>query len=138
MRFVVLSLLVCLVIGTAAVYAQEAEVLEPVGARPIDLEAAPRPVAQATRAAGPIVLDGVLDEADWHQADSISSFYQAQPYPGYPASERTVVRILYDDQYLYIGVICYDSQPDNLTVMSLEQDFTTRDNDLFGLTLDSP
>ena len=136
MRIVLVSLMVGLLMA-GGVYGQEAGPVGPAGVRPIDLEAAPRPTAQATRAAGRVVLDGVLDEADWHRADSISGFYQAQPYPGYPASERTVVRILYDDEYLYIGAICYDSKPDELTVMGLEQDFSTRDNDLFGLTLDT-
>ena len=127
--------MLCLLVG--AVYGQEAGALEPAGARPIDLEAAPRPAAQATRTSSQIVLDGVLDEPDWQAADSVTGFIQAQPYPGYPASEPTVVRILYDDQYLYIGAVCYDSEPDDLTVMSLEQDFSTRDSDLFGFTLDT-
>ena len=135
MRIAVLSLLMGLLVGTSVVFGQE--VSGPVAGSPVDPEAVPRPAAQATRAAGPMVLDGVLDEADWHRADSVTGFIQTQPDPGHPASEPTVVRILYDDQYLYIGAICYDSKPDELTVMSLEQDFSTRDNDLFGMTLDT-
>ncbi len=77
MRFIVLCLMLCLLVG--AVYGQEAGALEPAGARPIDLEAAPRPAAQATRTSSQIVLDGVLDEPDWQAADSVTGFIQAQP-----------------------------------------------------------
>ena len=36
------------------------------------------------------------------------------------------------DEYLCVGAVCYDSRPDELTVMGLEQDFSTRDANLFG------
>ena len=132
MRVAILSLLMSWLMGTMATFGQE--ISGPVAVSPVDPEAVPRPGAQATRAAGALVLDGVLDEAAWHRADSVTGFIQTPPYPGYSASEPTVVRILYDDQYLYIGAICYASKPEDLTVMSLEQDFSTRDNDLFGMT----
>ena len=64
---------------------------------PVDLEAAPRPVTEARRAAGPIAVDGKLDEAVWLDAIPITDFVQSQPDPGMPPTERTVVRVLYDD-----------------------------------------
>ncbi len=106
----------------------------------IDPETAPRPLAFGVRAAGEIKLDGRLDEAAWHDAIPISEFIQSQPRAGYPATEPTVVRILYDDRNLYVGAICYDSEPDRLTVTSLERDFpggSTRDMDIFAVTLDT-
>ncbi len=107
------------------------------GSMPVDPEHAPRPVAHAARAArtGDIAIDGRLDEADWAAAEPITEFVQALPRTGYPASERTVVRVLYGDDALYIAAFCYDSHP--VTVMSLEQDYETHDSDVFGVTLDT-
>ncbi|HSW28262.1 MAG TPA: DUF5916 domain-containing protein, partial [Longimicrobiales bacterium] len=104
---------------------------------PIDVEAAPRPEARATRAAGPVVVDGMLDEAAWGAAPVLDRFIQARPDRGLPASERTEVRILYDDQALYIGVELWDREPDKLTIPSLEQDFDSSNSDVFGITLDT-
>lgn len=102
-----------------------------------DPEAVPRPVTRAVRAAGKIAVDGVLDEADWFQAPVVSDFVQSQPRPGYPASERTVVRVLYDSHFIYVGAICYDSEPDRIVSVGLDQDFSTRDSDVFGVALDT-
>ena len=102
-----------------------------------DPQAMPRPSVRAVRIDAPLTLDAYLDEPAWQRADSVTGFTQYQPEPGAPASEPTVVRILYDDDYLYIGVVCYDAEPEKLTVPSLDQDFSTRDSDLFGLTLDT-
>ncbi len=103
----------------------------------IDVEAAPRPVAVAARATSPIVLDGVLDEAAWANAQVLSNFIQARPDAGMPSTERTEARILYDDKYLYIGVELYDREPNKLVIPSLEQDFESGNSDIFGITFDT-
>jgi hypothetical protein len=104
---------------------------------PVDVEAAPRPEARATRTTGPITLDGVLDEAAWAAAPVISGFVQARPDRGHPASERTEVRILYDDHAVYFGAELWDREPDKLVIPSLEQDFETGNSDIFGISLDT-
>ena len=48
-----------------------------------------------------------------------------------------MVRILYDERNLYVGAICYESEPDRITVTSLERDFATLDSDVFGISLDT-
>ncbi len=68
----------------------------------------PRPVARGSRRTGPIAIDGRLDDAAWAAAQPITQFTQQQPDEGRPASERTEVRILYDDQALYIGARMYE------------------------------
>lgn len=105
-----------------------------------DPEAYPRPSATATRAPVPPVIDGVLDEEAWEAAEPITDFIQSQPEPGRLARERTEVRILYDDGALYVGAICYDSDPDAYVIQSMERDFpslSTRNADIFGFTLDT-
>ncbi len=105
--------------------------------QPIDPNRALRPSIRARLTATPIDVDGILDEPGWQLADSTTGFTLNLPRVGYPASERTVVRILYDDERLYIGATMYDSEPDRLTISGLEQDFQTHNSDLFGLSIDT-
>ena len=70
----------------------------------------PPPLAVAARATGRITLDGRLDEPDWQAALPARDFRQAQPNEGQPATQRTEVRFLYDDDALYIGARMYDTQ----------------------------
>jgi hypothetical protein len=107
------------------------------GPRPIDVEAAPRPVATATRARTPIVVDGVLDEAAWSDAPVLGGFVQSRPDRGLPATYPTAVRILYDDENLYVGAELTDPEPERLVIPSLEQDFESGNSDIFGITLDT-
>ena len=86
---------------------------------------------------GEITIDGMVNEAAWMRADSITEFYQTQPNPGYLATEQTVVRILYDEDYLYVSAILYDSDPSGIIITSLEQDFESQDNDCFAIMLDT-
>lgn len=105
---------------------------------PVDPLAQPRPSLEAHRATGTIELDGVLDEADWAQADTTDAFWiQIQPDPGFPFQEPTVVRVVYDDRNLYVGAELYDSHPDRLTVPGIEQDYRTESSDIFGFALDT-
>ncbi|MBI4539930.1 MAG: carbohydrate binding family 9 domain-containing protein [Gemmatimonadetes bacterium] len=107
---------------------------------PIDPEAAPRPEAQARRTDERIAVDGRLDEPAWQESALLTGFVQSQPNPGYPATEPTVVRILYDARYLYFGFMCYESVPDQLVIQSLELDYggrSARDFDVVAVALDS-
>jgi len=63
---------------------------------------------QPTRVQNQPQLDGVLDEDAWLEAAVIDSFVQQEPAEGDPATERTVVRLMYDDQAVYICVEAYD------------------------------
>ncbi len=68
-----------------------------------------RPFIQAVKVeAGPKV-DGVLDEAVWQTAIPVESFTQQEPNLGQPASERTEVRVVFDDRTIYIGVKAFQA-----------------------------
>jgi hypothetical protein len=95
----------------------------------------PRPSMRAVRAAGPITIDGRIDEPAWGAADRMTQFIQSEPNIGYPSTERTDVRILYDENALYLACLCYDSQPDNLTLSSLQRDFSYIDNDVVSFVI---
>lgn len=103
---------------------------------PINPEAAPRPVAHAVRTADHIVVDGVPDEPAWRLAQPLGDFVQQVPRTGFPASQRTVVRVLYDSYTVYISAICYQNMREVITA-GLEHDFESGSSDVFGVTLDT-
>ncbi len=87
---------------------------------------------------GEIVIDGRFDEPEWSLAQPAADFIQNDPAMGEPATERTEVRILYDDQNLYIGVYCFDSEgEDGLVITQLTRDYGPRENDHFSMIFDT-
>ena len=69
-----------------------------------------------------IVLDGVLSETGWVKANPASQFTQREPDEGAPATERTEVRVLYDDDALYVGARLYDRSPDSVLAQLARRD----------------
>jgi len=63
------------------------------------------------------VLDGKINEPAWDNATPFSDFKMVEPIPGSQPTEKTEVRILYDQANLYIAVRCYDSEPDKITAI---------------------
>jgi len=102
-----------------------------------NLNDAPRPHAQAVRATGRIDIDGRLDDAAWAAAQVIDRFIQQTPVTGAAVSERTEVRILYDDENLYIGAEMYDSSPSEIVHTSIQPDPNTAQGDVLGFSLDT-
>jgi hypothetical protein len=70
--------------------------------------------AFAKRAVSEIHIDGYLNEQEWETAPAIYGFRQIEPNEGEPASESTLVKILYDDAGLVFGFWCYDREPDKI------------------------
>lgn len=91
---------------------------------------------RATRITGHISLDGMLDEPDWARADSIYDFRQQEPVEGAQPSERTVVRVLYGREGLYIGIWAYDREPHRLVRTLLRRDADPEPDDFVALVLD--
>ncbi|XXF76977.1 DUF5916 domain-containing protein [Myxococcaceae bacterium GXIMD 01537] len=81
---------------------------------------------QAARTTGPIAADGRLDEAAWAQAPVFDAFVQRFPGAGQVPSERTELRVLYDDRNVYFALTCHDSQP-----ALINRNLGRRDSDLF-------
>ena len=95
------ALLALLAVAPLAARAQETSTASVHSRKP--------PVAEAVRRTGPITLDGKLDDAAWDAAMPITHFTQSTPHDGAQPTQRTEIRILYDDQALYIGARVYDS-----------------------------
>jgi len=68
---------------------------------------------------GKIKVDGVLNEKSWTRADSIDELIQCEPVFGDPASEKTIVKILYDEENIYLGAVCYYEDMDDLVATKL-------------------
>ncbi len=84
-----------------------------------------------------LVVDGHLDEAAWRRAVPATAFRQQDPDNGAPATERTEVRILFDRHHLYLGVWCYDSEPDRLLGNQMQRDQEFEGDDRFMWALDT-
>ena len=124
----------CAVLPLAA---QQADPAAPVAVVTGRLNDAPRPHAEAVRATGTIQIDGRLNEATWAAAFVIDRFVQQRPNPGAPVSERTEVRLLYDDENLYVGAEFYDRNPSGIVRSPLQRDANTSQGDAFAISLDT-
>jgi hypothetical protein len=92
-------------------------------------------VVHAIRVQGSLAVDGRLDEEAWLRAPVMNGFTQFQPEEGARASEDTELRVLYDDQALYIGARLRDSEPARI-VRRLSRRDLVADADTFAIYLD--
>ena len=83
------------------------------------------------------VIDGLVNEDVWTQGEPFSAFVQQEPNDGQPASERTEIRFLLDGQHLYVGVVCFDSEPQNILVSQSRRDADLSDTDSVRILLDT-
>ena len=104
---------------------------------PIDPERAPRPTMRAARALRAPVIDGNIEDAEWARADSATEFVQQLPATGARALYRTVVRVLYDSDHIYVGAVNYDPRPGLAITAGLQRDFTSSNSDVFAVALDT-
>lgn len=89
-----------------------------------------------SRAQSEIKIDGILDEADWKSANRGGGFTQAYPNDDIPALDSTQFMITYNDQFIYVGVICYDYVPGNPVTNTLQRDFSWMLNDNISFYID--
>ena len=90
--------------------------------------------AHALRATSKITIDGMLDENDWLVAQPLSDFVMVEPQQGAAANLKTTVKVLFDDEALYIGARCDDPAGSaGIQQIDLRRDFALNDNDFFGI-----
>jgi hypothetical protein len=82
----------------------------------------------------PLKLDGELNETDWQKAEPATDFWIKFPRDDAKAGHKTIAKVLYDERFLYVGFLVYDSTP--LIGQSLKRDSRIRDNDGVGVMLD--
>ena len=86
---------------------------------------------------GDIKLDGRLDDTFWSDITGISDFLVQEPVEGGEPTEKTTIKIAYDENYLYIGAIFYDSEPDGIKAFKMRKDAPLNTDDRFMWILDT-
>jgi hypothetical protein len=89
------------------------------------------------RAAGAVTLDGALHEPAWADAPIARNFIQNDPAEGAAATYDTEVRVVYDSEAIYFGVVAHDEHPGLLTISDIKKDFNTGTSDGFRVVLDT-
>lgn len=84
-----------------------------------------------------IRIDGTLTEEVWYQADSIYTFWMVEPVVNSTPTYTTVARILADSKNIYIGVVCYDDEPDGIVSYTKARDRELGDEDNIKIVLDT-
>src|SRR6266853_2216193 len=90
-----------------------------------------------TRTTDTIKIDGMLDEAAWSLVQPATDFLQQQPNEGAPASERTEVRVLFDDKNIYFGIRAFDSDAKHINARELVRDADFSNDDIIAIVLDT-
>lgn len=97
--------------------------------------ASPVPEAIAVRITDGVVLDGRLDDEAWAAATPITDFVQTEPHEAEPATEPTEVRVLFDDDAIYIGARLHDRGP--IASRLGRRDTYMVESDYFSVSLDT-
>ncbi len=95
------------------------------------------PSVQAVRIEVAPELDGLVNEAFGKGIKPATAFIQQSPEEDAPSTERTEVRVDFDDRNLYFGIICFDREPENIVVTQNRRDGTLDDTDSIQLLIDA-
>ncbi|NQU84387.1 MAG: carbohydrate binding family 9 domain-containing protein [Mariniphaga sp.] len=102
----------------------------------VNYYASQKRVYYATRIESKPKIDGNLTDGCWLEGEWSAGFRQQQPAQAKAPSQETEIKILYDNQNLYIGMICYDNEPDKIRpILGRRDDFTS--GDIAGVALDT-
>lgn len=82
-----------------------------------------KPIMNAVKIDQQIELTGKLDNPLWNLAQSVEINYEINPGDNTPAPQKTIVKSLYNDKYLYFGFQCFDTNPEQI-----RSNITDRDN----------
>ncbi len=84
-----------------------------------------------------IKIDGILNEPEWEQCTPSEGFIQKEPLDNTPSTERTVVRVIIDDENICFGIQCYDSEPDKIISTEMRRDAVLDNNDNVEIFIDT-
>ena len=81
-------------------------------------------------ASSAIIIDGILDEKAWEDADVATDFFMITPMDTSFARVRTDVRMSYDQEHLYLIVVNHHAVEGPYMVESLRRDFSFGKNEI--------
>jgi len=93
-------------------------------------------ILRALRIDGDVEINGTLSDPRWNQATPVEIRYEVQPGENAPAPVRTVVRVMYNSDYVYFGFRCEDPDPSSIRAHITDRDKTS-DDDRVGIILDT-
>lgn len=94
------------------------------------------PAITAVRVTRAPAIDGRLDDSAWAAAEPVSELIQSDPEEGKPVSQRTEIRVVYDDEALYVGAQLWDSESERIVARLGRRDAFTASDD-FRVLIDS-
>ena len=92
---------------------------------------------RAVRTDQPPTIDGVLDEPFWDSIEPVTDFRQRVPVDGAPSSELTELRVAFDDNNIYFGVVLHDSDPSGIRRSILHREGRIDQDDNIRIGLDT-
>jgi hypothetical protein len=126
----IVALCVVLALAALAEPGWSAPAPQQIGAEPVR-------TAEVTGTGDEIIVDGALDEAAWRQAPTIGNLVQRIPNAGAEPTERTEVKLLHDQDNLYVGVMCYDSEPNRILASQMARDASLNSDDRISILFDT-
>ena len=93
-------------------------------------------ICTAVRIEAPPKIDGVLDEEVWMKAIPINDFVMNRPVEGGVPTQKTEVRIVYDNKASYVGAMLYDTHPDSILHELGNRDDQDLNDDFFRFVID--
>ena len=85
-------------------------------------DGAGKPLSAIRLHSTPPKIDGRLNDLIWQRAPVFTGFTQRRPDTGQAATESTTVQFAYDDKALYVGVMAFDRQPENIVARLARRD----------------
>lgn len=93
-------------------------------------------ILQAHKTSNQIVIDGMVSDEEWNSIPIIS-LSQKVPNAGDDPTQKTELRIAYDENYLYLSGRMFDTEPDKIVANSKRRDDFTENSEWCGLLIDS-
>ncbi len=95
-------------------------------------------ITNAVKAQSDPVIDGdVLNDPAWEKIPTTETFTQKAPDEGEPGTERTVVKVMYSDEFFYLSAVCYDTDSDGIIISDTRRDAPLNNMDSFMFLLDT-
>lgn len=120
-----LALIIALALVVPAPAAAQTEEREKASVSPTRLEPGTK-----------VEIDGVLDEPFWTSAGKLGPLTQVEPIQGAPASNPTDVYLAYDEDFLYVGLVCHDD-PSEVRARQMDRDAFIQYDDVVELWIDT-
>jgi len=111
--------ILCLIISLCSIVAQD------------------RPEVVATRTELTIKVDGLLDEPVWATIKPITEFVQRLPLDGGEPTEKSEMRVAFNNNFIYFGFTFFDSEPEKVRATILNRGGWIHRDDKLEIALDT-